>query len=141
MKLVVDTNILFSFFRDTIVRKIIVNSKILGLELFIPEYALEELVANKSKIMKYANITSEEYFEFVISVLRYFVKTVPSSFFEDLKEEAKKISPHVKDSPFFALALKLNCGIWSNEKRLKRQSRVNVFSTKEIVRLLFKSNS
>jgi predicted nucleic acid-binding protein len=141
MKLVVDTNILFSFFRDTIVRKIIVNSKNLGLELFTPKYAFEEIIANKSKIMKYAGITSEEYFEFVISTLQYFVRTVPSEFFEDLKEEAKRISPDLKDSPFFALALKLSCGIWSNEKRLKRQSRVSVFSTREMVRLLFKSKS
>jgi predicted nucleic acid-binding protein len=141
MKLVVDTNILFSFFRDTIVRKIIVNSKNLGLELFTPKYAFEEIIANKSKIMKYAGITSEEYFEFVISTLQYFVRTVPGEFFEDLKEEAKRISPDLKDSPFFALALKLNCGIWSNEKILKRQSRVSVFSTREIVRLLFKSKS
>ena len=141
MKLVVDTNILFSFFRDTIVRKIIVNSKNLGLELFTPKYAFEEIIANKSKVMKYAGITSEEYFEFVISTLQYFVRTIPREFFEDLKEEAKRISPDLKDSPFFALALKLNCGIWSNEKRLKRQSRVSVFSTREIVRLLFKSKS
>jgi predicted nucleic acid-binding protein len=91
--------------------------------------------------MKYAGINSDEYFEFVISTLQYFVRTIPSEFFEDLKEEAKRISPDFKDSPFFALALKLNCGIWSNEKRLKRQSRVSVFSTRKIVRILFKSKS
>jgi len=136
MKLVVNTNILFSFFRNTTVRKIIVNSKNLGIELFTPEYAFEELRSNKSKIMRYSGITSEEHFEFIISTLQYFIKTVPSDFFKDLKDEAKKISPDIKDSPFFALALKLNCDIWSNEKRLKRQSRVRVFSTKELFKIL-----
>jgi len=37
---------------------------------------------------------------------------------------------------FFALAIKLDCGIWSNEKALKeKQTKVGVFNTKELVEL------
>jgi predicted nucleic acid-binding protein len=136
MKLVVNTNILFSFFRETPVRRLIVDSKSFGLELFTPEYAFDELKDNKSELMKYSGVESEEYLEFVFSVLQFFIKPIPSDFFKDCKEEARKISPDAKDIPFFALALKLSCDIWSNEPRLKRQSRVKVFSTKELLEFL-----
>jgi predicted nucleic acid-binding protein len=136
MKLVVNTNILFSFFRETPVRKLIVNSESFGLELITPQYAFEELRNNKSELMKYSGIESEEHLEFIFSVLQFFIKPIPSESFKDCKEEAKKISPDVKDIPFFALALKFGCDIWSNEPRLKRQSRVKVFSTKELLEFL-----
>jgi predicted nucleic acid-binding protein len=50
--------------------------------------------------------------------------------------KAKKISPDIDDIDFFALALKLGCGIWSNEERLKRQSAVKVLTTEELLKSL-----
>lgn len=135
MKFVVDTNILLSFFRENPVREIIVNSDSWGLELYTPMYALSELRDNKSRVMKYADIASED-FEFVLSTLESFIKVPPISSFDEFESEAKKVSPHLKDTPFFALALKLKCGIWSNEPRLKKQSAVRVFPTKELIKLL-----
>ena len=51
---------------------------------------------------------------------------------------AREIAPHEEDIPCFALALALNSPIWSNEKEFKSQSRIKVFSTSDIVNLLFK---
>jgi predicted nucleic acid-binding protein len=49
---------------------------------------------------------------------------------EDFAGEAKQLlGEHIKDIPYFALSLYLNCGIWSNEKRFKRQSRIKAVST------------
>ena len=86
MKLVVNTNILFSFFREN----------------------------------------------------NMFVEVKSIEFFEEFKAESEQISPHAKDAPFFALALKLDSDIWSNEPRLKRQSRVKVYNTGELRKLLEK---
>ena len=58
---------------------------------------------------------------------------------EDIKEffkEACKISPDSDDIEYFALALKLNCPIWSEDKALKKQSIVKVYSTSELIKLL-----
>lgn len=58
---------------------------------------------------------------------------------ETLKDEmlkACKISPDLDDAVYFALAIKLNCPIWSNDKRLKQQNIVKVYSTHELARLL-----
>ena len=134
MRLVVDTNILFSFFRENPVRKAIVTSDLLGLELYTPKYALSELSANKSKVMKYAGIKSTDDFEFIMSALESFINAKSPEFFNEFKSEAEKVSPHFKDAPFFALALKLDCPLWSNEKLHKKQSKVKVYSTSELLK-------
>ena len=36
---------------------------------------------------------------------------------------------------YFALALKLNCGIWSNDKKLKNQDKVKVYSTEDLLKI------
>ncbi|RLJ01631.1 MAG: hypothetical protein DRP10_03570 [Candidatus Aenigmatarchaeota archaeon] len=51
-------------------------------------------------------------------------------------EEAIKLAPHNKDVEYFALALKLGCAIWSNERDFKKQEVVKVLSTKELKDLL-----
>lgn len=141
MLLVVDTNVLFSFFRENPVRSIIINSESFGLGLFTPEYSIDELRSNKSDIFKYSGLKTDKELEFMIATLKSFVETKPISFFKEFKAESEQISPDDKDSPFFALALKLDASIWSNEPRLKRQSRVKVFNTAELRRLLEKSKS
>ncbi len=132
MKLVVDTNILFSFFRDNPVRKMIIESPLFNLDLFTPEYAFNELTNIKGDIIKYANISNND-FIFLFGILNGLVNAQSLVDFEDYKDEAKKISPDLKDAPFFALALKLGVGIWSNESRLKNQDRVKVFSTRDLM--------
>ena len=47
-------------------------------------------------------------------------------------KEVEKISPHPKDIEFFALALKFNMLIWSEEKSFKTQKEVKVLNTEEL---------
>jgi len=67
VKLVVNTNILFSFFRDNPVRELIVNSDLFGLELFAPKYAFSELRDSKPDLVKYSGITNDKELEFAMS--------------------------------------------------------------------------
>ena len=136
MKVVVDTNILFSFFRENPVRSLIVNAKDFGLQLFTPAYAFGELRNNKKYLMKYAKLKTDEEIEFILKSLLLFIETKPMQSFEECKERAKIICPDQKDTPFFALALKLKANIWSNEPLLKRQSQIKVVTTAELRRLV-----
>ena len=43
------------------------------------------------------------------------------------------ISPDADDTAYIALALHLNCPIWSNDKKLKKQDKVKVITTKELL--------
>ncbi len=38
----------------------------------------------------------------------------------------------ITDSPFLALALTLDCSIWSNDGHFKHQDQVGVYTTKEL---------
>jgi len=135
MKLVVDANVLFSFFKkDSITRKLIAAFEIF--ELYTPSLCLKELSKHKEEICKKSMISEAE-FEEEMEDLRLFVGTIPDEEFKDFAGEAKQIlGEHLKDIPYFALALYLKCGIWSNEKRFKKQSRIKVFSTSDLVSFL-----
>ncbi len=133
MLLVVDTNILVSFFRPNPVSEIISKSKSLNLQLLSPEYAIDELKKNKQDILKYSKINLEQ-FDSKLAELLKFINAIPKDSFKEFESPAKTLI-HEKDVPFFALALKLNCPIWSNEPSFKEQSKVEILSNKDMIEL------
>ena len=133
MRLVVDTNILVSFFRENPVKSILSNSKSLNLQLFTSTYVIQELEKNKSDILKYSGINSEQ-FNKKLSELNSFIEIVSESSCKEFKSHAEKLI-HDKDIPVFALALKLNCPIWSNEPAFKEQSKIEILSNKDMIEL------
>lgn len=135
MKLVLDANILFSFFRENPVRFTIMNSEHLKLELFSPKYVLEELKQNIPDLVKYSKLNPKE-IEFIIERLKEFITIISSQSYKEFESSANELSPHAKDNPYFALALKLNCPIWSNELAFKKQSKIKIFSTSKLLKEL-----
>ncbi len=138
MHVVIDANILFSFFRkDSLVREIIIDSDLkYNLEIIAPKYALEELDKHKKEICEKAQITEEDY-EFPRGVLEFFIEFISEEMWVDKIEEASKLlAEHKKDVPYLALALKYNCSVWSYDKNIKKQNKVKVCNTKEILELI-----
>ena len=134
MQLVVDTNILLSFFRENPVRFIIVNSELLSIKLFTPEYVIDELKNNESDVLKYSKLNSSQ-FNKALSELSKLIEIVPKQSFDMFESQAKQLI-HNKDIPIFALALKLDCVIWSNEPGFKKQSSVKILNTEDLRELL-----
>ena len=134
MKLVVDTNILISFFRNNPVRFIMINSQMLNLELYFPEHCWKELLGIKSSISKYSKLPSGQ-IDSIFEELKDIFMIVPDEFSKEFESGAKKLI-HGKDIPVFALALKLNCPIWSNEPGFKKQSSVEIFNTRALRELI-----
>ena len=134
--LVVDANILFSFFRHDSVRRYLIEELLnSGCDLVSPDFVLKELLSDKQKVMKFAGIEDIE-FSFLCSLLREEIMVFSKQEYDKYLPEAKDLSPHAKDIPYFALALSLNCPIWSDEKSFKLQSKVKVYSTSELVKIL-----
>jgi len=50
-------------------------------------------------------------------------------------KKADEISPDPDDEMYFATALKQNIGIWSNDKEMKKQKVIDVYSTNDLVKL------
>ena len=135
--LVVDASILFSFFKhDSDRRRIIEGLPNFGCRLISPKFVFEELSNSKEKIKKFGKV-NELAFTFLFSLLDMKIESFSEDSYKDFLLEAKKISPHskqvTKDDPYFALALSLNCAVWSDEKSFKKQSKVKVYSTSELL--------
>lgn len=134
MKLVVDTNILFSFFwEESLTRKILTTTKF---ELITPEIAFHELKKYSDEIMNRLKIDPKK-FNKMMEELKSIVLFLDSEEYEEYKKEGKEISPDEKDAEFLALCLKYDCWLWSNDSALKNQNKIKVISTEEIVDILF----
>lgn len=132
MKLVVDTNVLFTYFWEGSFSRSLLISK--DLELVSPEYSLEELKEHKEEIKKKVRI-SESDFERVLDELHYYVNFIS---FESYSSFLKRVNgvPDRNDLDFLALALKLDVPVWTNDKHFKEQSLVKVYTTVELVKEL-----
>jgi predicted nucleic acid-binding protein len=137
MILLVDTNIIISsLIRDSIIRRIIIDD---NLRLFVPEYTLDEIRKHKNEVCKKADI-SEFDFDILLSLIFSNITVVPSSEYHDHMTKAKKIigKYDVTDVPFVACCLALKAdGIWTEDKDFKKQKTVNVFTTKDILRIMY----
>jgi len=136
--LIVDSCILFSFFRkDSFRRRLIEELPNLGCQLVSPEFALRELASEKEKIIKYGRI-NELAFAFLLSLLERKIELFPEEEYRKFLADANKLSPHgsiAKDDPYFALALAFNCPIWSDEGAFKQQNKVKILSTRKLLEL------
>jgi predicted nucleic acid-binding protein len=64
------------------------------------------------------------------------VSQVSAFQYRDLEADARSITPDVDDWPFFALSLKRDCALWSDDKKLKNQDRIKVLNTKDILDII-----
>lgn len=131
MKLVIDTSIVFSFFKSNSTANRLLKEY--EIELFAPKELIEELSKYSNIICLKANITKEKFLR-NISLLPEFIELKNAS--KEFENKAKKLVDHKSDVPFLALALELNIPIWSNDSHFKKQSIVIVFTTEELKKFL-----
>ena len=140
MKLIVDANELFA---GIIAKGKNLQSWTLAIlfsdevELFAPFRLLAELEKNRDEIRSKSGFSLQD-FEAFVGILELRVRFIPLEQFLDKILEAKVLAPHLKDVEYFALALKLDCPIWAQEKAFKKQSGVRVFTTSDLFSFLSK---
>lgn len=134
MELIIDANIIISALiswhgksRDLI----FLNS----LSFFAPEYLLEETEKYKELIIRKSGL-DENSFKLATSLIFSKINLIPFSEFESFITKAKDICPDPNDEEYFALALSKKIPLWSEDKALKQQSEIKIFSTKELIREL-----
>ena len=133
MDLIIDANILFAaLIKESTTIDIIYDD---NLRFFAPEFILSEFYKHKDDIQKKTK-RSETEFNQIFETLKSLIILIPEEEFENCLLEAEKFSPDEDDSQYLALSLKLNIPIWSNDKRLKNQNRVKIYSTVEIINVL-----
>ncbi len=133
MKLVVDANILFSFFqKKSFTRSFILNHP--EVEYFTPTYVFDELEKHEGTIKKKANIEDRIY-RLIIDEIKEYVEVVGVESLEPHWEKAEEDCPDPGDVHYFACALAKDCPLWSNDGKLKKQDTVKVIDTEELVEL------
>lgn len=133
MDLVLDANIFFA----AIVKRSITADLLFreDFHLYAPEFLFEEFEKYKV-LLKGKTERSNEEFDLFLGILQRKITLVPYEDIAPFIEKAKDISPDIKDIAYVALALWLNCAIWSNDKALKeKQDIIKVYPTHELVRL------
>ena len=129
MILVIDANpFIAGFLRNSGSRLIILSGKV---RLYSPDWIEQEFNRNEKELVKKFSDTSK--FSETKRLLFTFLNIIPHSEYSPYIKEASNLTKHTKDIPYFALALYLNCAIWSEERSFKKQSKVKVYSTSELL--------
>ncbi|ASJ12790.1 PIN domain-containing protein [Thermococcus thioreducens] len=135
LKLVVDTNVLFSIFKkESQTRKLIYLSAY-ELELHSPLFAIGELKNYRDVIIRKAKISDVQFYE-ILYEMGERIRLWPIKDYAEFISLAERITPDPDDVPFVALSLKLNAPLWSNDKRLKKITQIHVVNTSELIKLL-----
>ncbi len=133
MDLVVDANILFAaLIKDGVGHNLLFSDK---LRLFTPEYIFTEFEKHKEDILNKTERTTIEFFRLTETIKRRIV-LVPLEEIAPFVKGAEEITPDPDDMAYFALALKLNCAIWSNDKKMKKQDKVIIYHTHELSEIM-----
>jgi predicted nucleic acid-binding protein len=131
MDLVIDSNILFA----ALLKKSGTSDILFKHKLYAPEFIFVEFRKYKDYLKEKTKRTEENFNE-LFDLFERNVILVPKEEIDPFIEKAEKISPDAKDVPYLALALKLKCGLWSNDGALKeKQSVIQVYSTEELIKM------
>ena len=134
MLIVADANELFSALiakGETL--NLFFNSKF---EIISPEFILEEFKKHQQEISNKSSLNKNELITFLL-LLTYKIKFIDEKDYADFLIEAENITPDKNDIDYLALALKFNCPIWSEDKKLKeQQNKVKILSTFDLMKEL-----
>jgi len=133
MLLVVDANVILSILiAKGSKHKLFFSNKV---SLSSPDRLLFEIGKHWKELSEKSGL-SEKDLEMEFAAIRMQMKTFSMDELSGWMKEASATSPDPDDAEYFALALKLGCPLWSEEKKLKKQSKVKVYNTPELLQEL-----
>lgn len=137
MLIVVDVNVVLSSLlsKGDAFDIFAINNIFNKFEFVAPEFLLIELEKHKEEIFERSKLSKGE-FDGVLKFVVEQITFIPKSEFSDCLPKGKELlSEHLKDVQYLALALKVNCPIFSGDKILKKllsKTSTEVLSPKEM---------
>lgn len=139
MKIVVDTNIIFSAILNTSSRiaQILIYQNP-NFQFYSCDYLQTEILRHREKLLKLTRLTPDELSElesFITHNITFINENLlPEQLIEETQVQLQNIDPF--DVPFVALAKHLNAKLWTGDKKLynplKEQNFQNIISTLEM---------
>jgi predicted nucleic acid-binding protein len=137
LRIVIDTNILIgALVRDSSFKARLLKDR--RFLFFFPDYGLLEIEKFREYICsKRRRESTAPSFDYAIKYLLESVTVIPRQLYQDQIPCAYSVMEAIdpKDTPFLALALHLECPLWSDDAHLKRQTHVPCYSTSEITKI------
>jgi putative PIN family toxin of toxin-antitoxin system len=134
MEVVIDANIFVAaLLKKGATRKLLLNDELV---LYAPEYVIEELYDHLQEFETKSHLSRIALEELVkVLIIEAKMIVVPKDELQQYMKKADEITPDPDDAMYFATALKQNIGIWSNDKEMKKQKVIHVYSTNDLVKL------
>ncbi|OIO24936.1 hypothetical protein AUJ14_05365 [Candidatus Micrarchaeota archaeon CG1_02_55_22] len=130
MELVVDSNVAAAaVIRSGVTRNLVFNSR---LTLFAPGLIEPEMLEHRAEFVQKSGL-SDDAFDAAVRQVFSRITLLRLEEFMEFEATARKISPDSDDWPFIAAAMSEGCALWSNDRQLKQQAAVPVFSTEELL--------
>lgn len=133
MRLVLDTNVVLkALIRNSKVRAVLLGP---AHQFLIPEHEIEETRKHVALVAKKSGL-SEGQVDVVFDALLSNMDLILSKEILGKWKEAEQIMAGIdrEDIPFMAAALSTKCdGIWSDDAHFRRQKRVKVWTTKDVL--------
>jgi predicted nucleic acid-binding protein len=134
MKLVLDSNIIFSALIKKSTTRDIILSDIF--DLYAPEYIFSEITKHKELLLRKSKMDEGE-LDALLLLLQKHIHLASKEKYNRKMALAEDILKDIDitDSPFLALALSLDCSVWSNDGHFKQQDKVEVYTTKDLTNM------
>jgi len=141
MKIVVDTNIIFSSIlnSDGLIGELLFNSSN-QFSFYSPEFMIYELGKYKSKLERHTNMNLDKINISIQQVLKNIVLISPEAISDINWINAYRFTSGVdeKDTPFLATAMGIKGSLWTGDKKLikglKNKGFNEVYSTAELLK-------
>ena len=133
MDLVIDANIIFAI----MIKKGASEHLLLAndLHFYAPEYLFIETARHETEILEKTKKTSFE-FKQTLHLIEKRVNLIPFQEFRHCINEASRLLEDKADAVYLALCIAKKMPLWSNDKGFKKQDKVKVFNTAELLEYL-----
>ncbi len=108
-------------------------------QFLFPSYIFEEMEKHKNELLKKSKMKQRD-FEVLLRLLLQKVIIIPNEVLLNYKDKAYEIIKDIDpdDVTFIACALAFSESvIWSDDKKLKQQSKIQIINTKEMYDLMY----
>ncbi len=135
MNLILDNNILFSLMNLRSMNSFIFNN-LYGAEIFAPYFIVEEFNKYEKDCLKKSKLNKKDFNQRKKEIFSK-INFIQFSEFKRYVKFAQEFCPDENDIFYFAICLKLNLPLWSNDRKLKEQDKVIVLDTRDLIDLMF----
>ena len=133
MDLVIDASILFAI----MIKKGITERILLADELrfFAPEFLFMEFREHEKEILEITHRNKAD-FRKLMELLERKIELIPASEFKNFLKEAALLLEDKDDAAYLSVCISKKLPLWSNDNHFKKQNKVKVFTTQDLIKYL-----